>query len=420
MTPDQQEERRLYRWSFVLRAGAGIIGWLFTIWGLIPFLADALNYEYLGSVVAQDWLAGRSSPWLDAAFNSAAGREAWFIVSFIAVIYWLTGGFQSVPLLIIIYSLVTALTPIIVYRIARQLGAAPGTARVGGWLVALSPAFAFWSGALYKEGLVLLFLTLALYQALRLQEKLELKAILLICVSLIALFGLRNYLALMLIAVILAGLLLGRSRKPVRGAASFVLIRQVLIVFLFITALGVLGIAQTGQRFLPNDPLTTLQQFQTSRTDLANYGSGYLRGADVSTPEKAIAFLPIGIFYFITVPFPWDFGPIRQNLIIPEVAFWLLLYPMLIIGMVRGLRRNFQGSSVLIAMSLAMCVVYALLVGNVGTAYRERTQVWVLWAVFAGWGWEWLQERRRMKRPRRGLVRTRIRPAVEPHGAAEV
>ena len=30
---------------------------------------------------------------------------------------------------------------------------------------------------------------------------------------------------------------------------------------------------------------------------------------------------------------------------------------------------------------------------NIGTAYRLRVQVWLLWAVFAGMGWELLPRR---------------------------
>lgn len=399
--PEQTQDpgmRRIYWWSFLLRAGAGLIGWALTISALIPLLQDALGYERLGTLVAQDWLAGRSSVWLDAAFNSSTGREAWLIVVFVAIIYWLMGGLQALPLLIIIYSAVTAFTPVLVYRIAQQLGASPRAARVGAWLVVVSPAFAFWSGALYKEGLILLFLTLGLYHALRLQEKLRLMSLFIIAVCLIALIGLRAYLGLLLSGVILIGLLLGRTTQPTRGAALVLLVRQALIIILFVAALAFVGFTGIAQRILPGDTETMLQQFQSSRGDLASYGSGYLRGTDISTPEQALAFLPMGIFYFITVPWPWDLGPIRQQLIIPEVAFWLALYPLLLVGMVRGLRRNFQGSIVLIAMSVALCVFYALLVGNIGTAYRVRIQVWVLWAVFAGWGLEWFQERRARNR----------------------
>lgn len=382
----------------MLRVVAGLVGWALTVGGVVQLLADALTYENLGALVAQDWLAGKHSVWLDAALNSQSGTQAWLIVVFVAVIYWLLGGIQALPLLIIIYSAITAFTPLIVYRIAKQLGATPRIAAIGAWLVALSPAFAFWSGALYKEGLVMLFMTLALYHTLRLQDKVSVRSIVFVAISLVALTGLRAYLSILLGSVILFGLVLGRRNQGKQYAAAVVLVRQVFVISLFVVALGVFGFTGIVQRILPDDPSETFRQFQSSRSDLATAGSGYLQGADVSTPTKALSFLPVGIFYFITVPFPWDFGPLRQNLIIPEMTVWLLLYPLLFVGMLRGLKKNFQGSILLIAMSLALCIFYALLVGNVGTAYRLRVQVWILWAVFFGWGWEWFHEQMERRR----------------------
>ena len=36
--------------------------------------------------------------------------------------------------------------------------------------------------------------------------------------------------------------------------------------------------------------------------------------ADISTPEKALVFLPKGMAYFLLAPFPWMLGSIRQVL----------------------------------------------------------------------------------------------------------
>ena len=67
------------------------------------------------------------------------------------------------------------------------------------------------------------------------------------------------------------------------------------------------------------------------------------------------------------------------------MIFWLFQYPRIFRGMKLGLRRNFSGSLLLISITLAMICLYGLFVSNVGTAYRLRAQVWLLWTVFAGW-----------------------------------
>ena len=132
--------------------------------------------------------------------------------------------------------------------------------------------------------------------------------------------------------------------------------------------------------------------------------SGYLQEASIASPEEALQYFPVGLLYFLTVPFPWQLGTIRQNLIIPENTFWLGLYPLMVVGISRALKSNRPGTVFLLLMTAGMCVIYALLAANVGTAYRMRSQVWLLWAPFAAWGWEALRERRRPARQVR-LVR---------------
>jgi hypothetical protein len=132
-----------------------------------------------------------------------------------------------------------------------------------------------------------------------------------------------------------------------------------------------------------------LQQLSLSRQDLSQYSSGYLRDTDVSTPDKAFRFLPIGLAYFLAVPLPWHVGSFRQNLAIPETLFWIVIvYPRILRGALRGSRRNPQGTLFLALTSVAICCVYALFVGNIGTAYRLRIQVWAIGAIFAGLGWK--------------------------------
>ena len=102
--------------------------------------------------------------------------------------------------------------------------------------------------------------------------------------------------------------------------------------------------------------------------------------------------------YCLTVPFLWQLGAVRQNLIIPENVFWLGLYPLMVIGIRRALESNRPGTVFLLLMTAGMCVIYGLLAANVGTVYRMRSQVWLLWAPFAAWGWKVWRERRRPAR----------------------
>jgi hypothetical protein len=111
-----------------------------------------------------------------------------------------------------------------------------------------------------------------------------------------------------------------------------------------------------------------------------------------------VQYFPLGLFYFLTVPFPWQVDSFRHVLIIPETLFWLGLYPLMVVGIRRALKSNPPGTVFLLLMTGGMCIVYALLSANVGTTYRMRSQVWLLWAPFAAWGWEVWRERRRQAR----------------------
>ena len=41
-----------------------------------------------------------------------------------------------------------------------------------------------------------------------------------------------------------------------------------------------------------------------------------------------LRFFPVGLLYFLTVPFPWQFGGLRQNFTIPETFVWVCSYPL--------------------------------------------------------------------------------------------
>lgn len=58
------EERKLYRFAFLLRLVIGLSVWFLIMYARIPLLEDALHYEQMGAAVAADWLAGRESIWL--------------------------------------------------------------------------------------------------------------------------------------------------------------------------------------------------------------------------------------------------------------------------------------------------------------------------------------------------------------------
>lgn len=381
--------RRLYWTSVLARVAVGLLGWAVTHFELVsaPMIEDAVGYEYMGGIIADEWLSGRSSEMLDNLV--AEQTRGWGLPLVFAIFYFLTGGIRALPLLIAAYGALTAWTPVLTYRIARQLGTPTPGARFGGWLVALSPAFAFWAGALYKEGLILVLLSLAIYHTLLLQETGSWRSLFIVAACLPALLALRFYLAIMMFFVLALGILLVRSRG--QGSA---LARQILVVLFFGLVLVLSGFTERAQSMLPEDVESGLARIDRSRRDLSSYSSGYYHDVDISTPGQALAFAPIGLVYFVAAPFPWQWGSMRQNLAIPETLFWVCLYPFLWRGIRAAWQRHWQGTVLVLIATGSMCLLYAIYCGNIGTAYRMRTQVWCLWAPFIGWGWHhWQQSR---------------------------
>lgn len=255
-----------------------------------------------------------------------------------------------------------------------------------GRLIAFSPAFVFWAGALYKEGVILLVLFVITEHALRLQQRFRPASAVVVGFALLAMFGLRFYIGAILTVTLLVSVAFGRRTRGSDGIAAAA--RQGLVVLVLLAIVFILGLGERVGKLAGGGVEESLAAINVSRKDLASTNSGYQRDVDVSTVEGAVAFFPLGLAYFVTVPLPWHFGSLRQNLVIVETMLWItLVYPLAIRGAVRGARVNPSGVLFIVLTTAAICSFYAIFVGNIGTAYRLRVQVWALWALLAGWGW---------------------------------
>jgi hypothetical protein len=400
---------QLYQWALLVRVLVGLLAYGLTIYADLSVVEDARYYEATGYAIAHEWLSGRA---VDFGTLGQGAETAWLLVTVIAAFYYVLDGVRALPILLIAYSAVTAVVPVYIYCIARELQASDAAARRAGWLVALSPAFVFWSGSLYKEGLTLLLLSVAAYHTLRLQSRWQARSLIAIVLCVLALWGLRYYLAILLTLAVAVSLVWGRVPNTSRSSGLPVFVRQMVVVSGFVALIIALGITERTEHVLLENDAGLLVNLDARRAGSANEAqSGYLQAASIATPDEAVQYFPVGLFYFLTVPFPWQVGSPRQNLIIPENTFWLMLYPLIVVGIIRARRLNGPGTLFLLLMTAGMCAIYALLAANVGTAYRMRSQVWLLWAPFAAWGWE-------VWRQRWGAARTATRETREARLAA--
>jgi hypothetical protein len=389
----------VYWWGFALRAGAGLVAYLAWLYTDLLLFEDAAYYEHMGYYVANQWLTGKAVNLFEIL--PVYSRFATLLIAIIAGFYYALDGLRATPILLLVYSAITAVVPVYTYRLAKELGTSPVTARRAAWLVALTPSFAFWSGALYKEGLVLLALNAGTYHTLRLQSRWHARSAVMVTACLLALWGVRFYLAVLMALGVAVALLWPRTRmlSGKQPAGTFALpVRQAIVGLVLIALMAGMGSVESTQQVLLETDQGILVELDRRRWWDANAAaSGFLQEERIATPEDAIEYFPKGLLHFLTVPLPWQFGSVRQNAVIPETAFWLLLYPFIALGVLRGLRDNRGGTAFILIVTIGMSVLYAMLSGNVGSAYRMRCQVWLLWAPFAMWGWETWRQRRAEK-----------------------
>ncbi len=148
---------------------------------------------------------------------------------------------------------------------------------------------------------------------------------------------------------------------------------------------------ESQERELGSSQQDAFAKVNTLRRDLAGAGgvkveSGYLADADISTPAKAAAFLPLGVTYLLLAPFPWMFRNIRQAITLPEMIVWWYLIPSLIRGMIYGVKNRFSYISAPLLFCTGLTLMYGIFLGNVGTAYRQRTQIFIFYFIFISAG----------------------------------
>jgi hypothetical protein len=131
----------------------------------------------------------------------------------------------------------------------------------------------------------------------------------------------------------------------------------------------------------------TLERLQITRSDQAALGhSSYERKADVSTTAGALSVLPVGLAYLLFAPFPWAVRGIRQALTVPETLVWYALMPALVRGLLFTIRTRFRTALPILVFAASLTCAYAVFQGNVGTAYRQRTQVTMFYFILMAAG----------------------------------
>ena len=362
------------------------------------FGGDAHTYDIFGKSLLQSWSGDLYHSARYAGFIRS-GAGAWGMLYVVAGVYGLIG--ENLYAIQLINASVGAATAIVVYYVAQTLFNNIRVSRLAALLVAFFPSLILWTSQALKDGLIILALALAMLATLRLMEKITVGYVLVLTTCLLALLSLRFYIFYMMLAAVLGSFFIGMKAINAQGFIQrFVAVAMMGLAF---TWFGVLRYA--GTQF---DRYANLKTIQMSRTDQANAGSGFAQDVDVSTTEGALTAIPVGLVYLLFAPFPWDMATLRQSITLPEMLIWWAAFPLLVLGLWFALRHRLRQVSPIVIFTTMLTIAYSVFQGNVGTAYRQRSQLLVFYFIFVAVGAILMKERAEDKRRQQQLAKQEL------------
>lgn len=360
-------------------------GLLLHIFDLRDFFGgDSAFYDTAGQRLVEIWLGYNFEVDDNLTQKISIKTPGWGMYYLVGAIYSIVG--RNILAAQSFCAVIGAATVPMVYTCAHNIFNNRRVGKISALLVALYPAFIIWSGQLLKDGLIIFLLVLAMTLVLRLQEKFRLFDVFLLGFSLFGIISLRFYIFYMVAVGIVGAFLVGTSNSPQA------MMRR--IGALVILGIGLTYFGATSDSSSEIEEFANLERIQLSRGDLAkSAASGYGEDLDVSTTEGAFAALPIGLTYLLLAPFPWQMTNLRQAVTLPEVLLWWASIPFLLSGLWYTIKNRLRSSIPILVFALMLTLAYAIFLGNVGTAYRQRTQIQVFLFMFIAVGWTLQKER---------------------------
>jgi hypothetical protein len=335
------------------------------------FHEDANGYEYFGQELARSWRGLRPPVTI---ITEQQRNFGW--VYLCGGIYYVFGDFQ--PLASCFNAVVGTIVVFLVYALARQFFHTL-VARRAALLTAFVPSMMLWSAVAIKDALMALLILVGLVSSVSLKRRFSIAAALGICFALVAMQPIRFYMVYFLGFAIFVSLAFERGVGLVSGVY-----KQVVVVGLFVALLAMAGIAGSAQAGLEAFDLQAASRFRHGMAVTAN--SGFDVDVDVSTPGRALLYLPYGITALLLGPFPWQYGSLRGLFAAPETIYWWLLFPSTLRGIWWMVRSRFGATSPLLLFAATLTCAYSIMHGNIGSGFRQRAQIFVVLFIFAALG----------------------------------
>jgi hypothetical protein len=395
------EERRFLLRLFVLAVLVRVIvASIIYVWNLQEFFGgDANTYHIFGESLNMSWHGDDYHTSRYAAFIQS-GVGAWGMLYVVAIVYEVLGSNMFAVQLI--NASVGASTAVVVYYVAESLFSNARVSKLAAILVGFFPSLILWSSQALKDGLIIMALALCILATLRLMEKITFRYLLVLGLCLAALLSLRFYIFYMMAAAVAGSFVIGMKSADTKSFLQrFVAIAAMGIAF---TWFGVIRFATAQFERYGN-----LQMIQLSRMDQArNADSGFAKDVDVGTTEGALTVIPIGLLYLLFAPFPWQLASLRQSIALPEMLIWWAAFPLLALGWWFAVKHRLRQVAPIVLFTTMLTLAYAVFQGNVGTAYRQRSQLLVFYFIFVAVGAVLVKEKQEDKRRQAQLAKQEL------------
>jgi hypothetical protein len=363
------------------------------------FGGDALTYDAFGYMALRYWQGEMHLKYILERFSS--GGPGWGMIYMVGGVYSITG---RNPLAIqFINAVAGAATAPVIFLCTQHIFKNARASRAAALLVAFYPSLVLWSSQGLKDGPIIFLLAVIMLSTLKLGTRFSVKYLIWLTLAMLCILSLRFYIFYMVVVAIGGSFVVG-----MRAVTAQSVIRQFLTVVVLGLAMTYFGVVRLGSTELQT--YGNLEMLDLSRKDQAQTANtGFGKDIDVSTTSGALSTIPIGVSYLLFAPFPWQLGSLRQSITMPEMIIWWGSFPLLILGVWFTVKYRFRQTLPILIFTVMLTLAYSIFQGNIGTAYRQRSQLLVFYFIFVAVGFVLLKETKENKRER--ALRERANPA---------
>jgi hypothetical protein len=381
---DEQFLIRLFFFGLLARIFVGTM--IFVFHQQSFFGGDALTYDTFGFALMKTWEGDTSYQYLVDLFTGGGAGSGWGMLYVVGVIYRIVG--RNMLATQYVNSVLGAATAPLAYMMSMELFPNKRVARVCAVLTAFYPSLVLWTSQGMKDGPIIFLLAVSMLATLKLGNRFSYKYVTALALALCGLITLRFYVFYIIVLSITAAFIMGRRQLT---AQSFM--RQFIIMCVVGSVLAYFGVSRyAGQQYETYGNLKQLQLMHLDASQSAQ--SGFGQDIDVSTPEGVLTAIPVGMTYLILAPFPWQLTSLRQMITLPEMVVWWASLPLLVLGLWFAVKHRIREVAPILIFTTLLTITYSIMMGNVGTAYRQRAQLLIFYFIFVGIGFVLMKEKR--------------------------